>query len=279
MEAAVTRPQVIITGDDLGFRAEWDTPVFDAYERGFVTSTSIVTNGPTYRSAARRLRETGVDCGVHLSLVDGAPLSDPPEVRSLVDARGRFPDTVARFLLRRGVVRIREVALEWERQVQRAFDDGLAPSHLNAHYHLHALPGMFRVAVDLARRFEIPWVRVPDEPPWRAPSRAVGRARTTALWLLARWNHRLSRGLGVGLMPCRGIAASEGLGLAAWRTLLDDLCREPVERNGIEVMCHPGQIAEQDAALFSHQLASEMRARVVLRSFREIAPLPVRQRG
>jgi hypothetical protein len=45
------------------------------------------------------------------------------------------------------------------------------------------------------------------------------------------------------------------------------------------VMCHPGQSAPQDAALFSHQLASEIRARVVLRSFRELAPLPQKQRG
>lgn len=269
----VARPQVIVTGDDLGFRTDWDTRVFEAYERGFLTSTSIVTNGPTYGTAARRLRENGRDCGVHLNLLQGEPLSPRAEVRSLVDGRGHFPGTIGRFLLRYEGrrVRVREVALEWERQVQRAFDDGLAPSHLNAHYHLHALPGLFGVALDLARRFEIGWVRVPDEPPWGVPGPAPGRARATALWLLARWHRKVTRGLGVGLMPCRGIAASGVLGLSAWRTLLDGVCQEPVDRNGIEVMCHPGQTAEQDAALFSHQLASEIRARAVLRSFRELA--------
>jgi hypothetical protein len=54
---------------------------------------------------------------------------------------------------------------------------------------------------------------------------------------------------------------------------LDGLCREPLDGNGIEVMCHPGQSAEQDAALFSHELASEIRARVLLRTFRELPPL------
>ena len=272
----VARPQVIVTGDDLGFRTDWDTRVFEAYEHGFLTSTSIVTNGPTYRAAAQRLRESGRDCGVHLNLVHGEPLSPRTEVRSLVDARGNFPGTVGRFLRRyeAGLVRIGDVALEWERQVQRAFDDGLVPSHLNSHYHLHAFPGLFRLTVDLARRFEIGWVRVPDEPPWRAPGRAVGRARATALWLLARWNRRVTHDIGVGLMPCRGIAASGELGLSAWRTLLDGVCREPLDRNAIEVMCHPGQTAAEDAALFSHELASEIRARVALRSFRELPPLP-----
>ena len=279
--ADVTRPQVIVTGDDLGLRTDWDTRIFEAHERGFLTSTSIATNGTTYRTAARRLRESGNDCGVHLNLVHGEPLSPRSEVRGLVDAEGRFPGTVGRFLLRyeSGAVRMRDVALEWERQVQRAFYDGLVPSHLNAHYHLHALPGLFRLVVDLARRFEIGWVRMPDEPPWRAPGGTAGRARAAALWLLAPWNRRATRSVGVGLMPCRGIAASGVLELSAWRTLLDGICREPIDRNGIEVMCHPGQSAPQDAALFSQQLASEIRARVVLRSFRDLAPLPQKQRG
>jgi predicted glycoside hydrolase/deacetylase ChbG (UPF0249 family) len=271
----VARPQLVVTGDDLGFRTDWDARVADAYERGFLTSTSIVANGPTYRTAVRWLRDSGGDCGVHLNLVHGEPLSPRTEVHSLVDARGCFPGTIGRFLLRYEgrVVRIREVALEWERQLQRAFDDGLVPTHLNAHYHLHALPGLFRIAVDLARRFDIGWVRVPDEPAWRAPGGAVGRARAAALWLLARRNRKVDRGLGVGLMPCRGIAAGGALGLSAWRTLLDDACRTPRDGNAIEVMCHPGQSAKEDAALSSPQLVSDIRERVVLRSFRELAPL------
>jgi hypothetical protein len=55
---------------------------------------------------------------------------------------------------------------------------------------------------------------------------------------------------------------------------LDGLCREPFDGKAIEVMCHPGQTAAEDAALSSQQLASEIRARVVLRSFRELGPTP-----
>jgi hypothetical protein len=157
----------------------------------------------TYRAAARRLRESGGDCGVHLNLFMASRFRPAPRFAVSSMQWTLSLATVGRFLLRYEgrVVRIREVALEWERQVQRAFDDGLVPSHLNAHYHLHALPGLFRLAVDLARRFEIGWVRVPDEPPWRAPGRAVGRARATALWLLARWNRRVTRSLGSASCP------------------------------------------------------------------------------
>jgi len=262
---------VVITGDDLGLRADWDAGIFEALRYGVVTSTSIVTNGGTYGSAARALREGGFECGVHLNLTHGEPLSPAAEVRSLVDGRGHFPGSIGRFLLRyaRRTVRLREVALEWERQLQRAVDDGLRPSHLNGHYHVHALPDLFRLTVDLARRFGIRWVRVPDEPPWHAHGPGAW-VRVGALWLLGRRNRRMRGSGAVGLIPCRGHAASGALGLAAWRALLDHLGRRTPKGLAIEVSCHPGQIAEESAALLSRELAGELRARAIPRTFREL---------
>lgn len=269
------RPELVITGDDLGLCADWDAGIFEALRRGVLTSTSVVTNGPAYAAAARELREAGFDCGVHLNLVHGAPLSPAADVPSLVDAHGRFFGSAGRFLRRYvgGQVSRREVALEWERQLRRAFDDGLRPTHLNAHYHLHALPGLFELALELARRLEIGWVRMPDEPPWHARG-AAAQARTGALWLLARRNRSAYRGEGIGLMPCRGIAANGALGLAAWHALFERLSGEAVDLRAIEVMCHPGQVVEESAALLSPELAAELHARAIPRSFRDLGRLP-----
>lgn len=268
------RVALVITGDDLGLRADWDAGVFDALHRGALTSTSVVTNGSTYVTAARALRDGGFDCGVHLNLLHGEPLSSVAEVPSLVDGSGRFTGTVWRFLGRyaRGAVRRREIALEWERQVRRAVDDGLRPTHLNAHYHLHALPALFPLAVELARRFGIGWVRVPDEPPWHA--RGVGvRAHLGVLWLLARCNRTAPGAEAIGLMPCRGLAASGALGLAAWQALLDRLGSAAPGGSAVEVSCHPGQARSETAALLSPALADAVAACAIPSSFREL-PLP-----
>ena len=269
---APQRPELIITGDDLGLRDDWDAAIFEALDRGVLTSTSVVTNGPVYGAATRPLRDGGFDCGVHLNLLHGEPLSPAAEVPSLVDASGRFPGSVAAFLRRymRGTVRRSEIALEWERQLRRACDDGLSPSHLNSHYHLHAFPSLFGLAVELARRFRIGWVRVPDEPPWHA--RGVGgRVRLGALWLLAQRNRRMRGTDGIGLMPCRGLAASGKMGLAAWCALLDRL---GPETHAVEVSCHPGQADEENAALLSRDLAEKLQERVRPRSFRDLVPAP-----
>src|SRR5205814_6861632 len=107
-------------------------------------------NGPSYGAAARWLRDDEFDCGVHLNILHGEPLSPCSEVSTLLGADGRFLGSTGRFLQRyaSGRVRTREVALEWERQLRRAFDDGLHPTHINAHYHLHALPALFRLAAE-----------------------------------------------------------------------------------------------------------------------------------
>ncbi len=264
----------MITGDDLGLHDDWDAGIFAALRGGVVTSTSVVTNGPTYGAAVRVLRAGGFDCGVHLNLVDGAPLSSAADVPSLVDAHGRFPGSVGHFLLRYacGAVRTGEVAIEWERQVQRAIDDGLRPTHLNGHYHLHVLPRLFKIAVELARRFGIGWVRLPDEAPWHARG-AVGRARVGGLLLLARRNRTAHAGDGIGLMPCRGIAANGRLGLAAWQALLDRLGRR-TQPSAVEVLCHPGQVSEETAALLSRLLAEDLSRRATLRTFRELGAAP-----
>jgi len=77
-----TRLQLVITGDDLGMRADWDAGIFDAVQHGVLTSTSVATNGPTYGAAAQALRVGGIDCGVHLNLIHGEPLSPAAGVSS-----------------------------------------------------------------------------------------------------------------------------------------------------------------------------------------------------
>lgn len=257
---------LVVTADDMGLRDDYDSAVVEAHARGVVTSASIVTNGASYREAKSLLRSAGLDHGVHLNLLEGEPLSPREEVRSLIDDRGHFPGGVARFLARwaAGRVRAREVAIEWERQIRRALDDGLAPSHLNSHYHLHALPGLTSIVFDLARRFDIHWVRVPDEPPWHA-ARASAAAKAGALWVLARRSRRRIAGARLAGIPCRGIVASGALGRGAWRDLLRRL-----PEGAAEVACHPGQAPEETEALSSRDLRREIEAHAALRSFREL---------
>ena len=46
--------ELIVTADDLGYSAERDAGIFEAFERGIVTQASLLVTGPTAAAAARQ---------------------------------------------------------------------------------------------------------------------------------------------------------------------------------------------------------------------------------
>lgn len=56
-----------------------------------------------------------------------------------------------------------DIQAEWSAQIERIMACGIRVTHLDSHQHLHALPGIARLTVTLARYYHIPFVRVPIE--------------------------------------------------------------------------------------------------------------------
>jgi len=69
------------------------------------------------------------------------------------------------FLLRLwvGKINLDEVENEFEAQIRRILDYNLSVSHLDTHQHLHIHPGILRIVIKLAKRFNIRWIRYPLE--------------------------------------------------------------------------------------------------------------------
>ena len=56
----------------------------------------------------------------------------------------------------------REVHREMEAQIARVLHAGIRPTHLDSHQHVHLMPGVFDIALDLAEAYKIR-VRVPHD--------------------------------------------------------------------------------------------------------------------
>lgn len=252
----------------MGLSAEWDGAILAAHRAGNVTAVSLVPNGPTYASAVAALKASpALDPGVHLNLLSGSPLSPASEVSSLVDASGEFRPGLPGFLARHaaGAIRHVEVAIEWERQVRRVFESGLRPVHLNSHFHVHMLPGLWAVARELAARFGIRYLRMAGDPPWtvpvRNPSEALRSAKTTVLWVLSRLA-REGEGT-VEVVSCRGLFLTEAP-LEDWRKFVAGL------RPGVtELVCHPGQTPVETRILLSRELRDILMKGAFLGGFRD----------
>ena len=104
-----------------------------------------------------------LEVGVHLNLTDGRPVLPARRVPTLVNAAGAFRGgrhySVAARILSGRMAR-HEIRAEWEAQIGAVKDAGLDIRHLNAHGHLHLIPRLHEIVVDLLEQFAIPHVRV-----------------------------------------------------------------------------------------------------------------------
>src|SRR5439155_5781960 len=242
--------RLIVNADDFGLTANVNRAILDGHRRGVITSTSLLANGEAFESAvalARQASRLGV--GVHLNLTEGKPVAACLDIPSLVNGQGRFKRTPAGLwravVLRR--VSAAHIEKELRSQIDRVLAAGIAPTHLDSHKHVHALPALGKMAIRLAQQYGIPAIRCVAERKRGAlrllrryprAAKAVLRQLLNSCALTAvsrRWAGEIQRS-GV-------VFASDFYGLAATGFLDEETIREILSslRDGVsELMCHPG---------------------------------------
>ena len=247
---------LIINADDLGWTEGVNRGILEAFHHGIVTSTSLLANGAAFAGGVEAaLSAPGLGVGVHLNLSDGPPIADREIVTSLLNNDGDFKGGPESLLLRRarGGLVLAEVETEWDAQIQKVRDAGIAPTHLDGHKHVHMLPGLFEIALRLAKRHGVGAIRVSLET----------SSLRTALSSGAKQNARVvmkqgvqARGLKLLARGTREQADRAGISTADYFCGIaqtGELTREGVAHlvkilpdGTTELMCHPGYA---DAAL------------------------------
>ena len=254
---------LIVNADDLGWTAGVNRGIAESHRNGIVTSASLLANGPAFDDAvnvARALPAIGV--GVHLNLSDGPSLSAAKAVPSLVNEKGQLSGGPEQLLLNlaRRRLKLAEVEREWDAQIEKIRAAGIAPTHLDGHKHVHMLPGLFPVALKLAKKHCVAAIRISNEASSLrvALSGKSGRnagvllkqgVQARGLKLLARDARKLADKAGIEAADyfC-GIAQT---GVLTREGLLDLL--EALPDGVTELMCHPGY-ADDDLARTSTRL-------------------------
>jgi predicted glycoside hydrolase/deacetylase ChbG (UPF0249 family) len=247
--------QLVVNADDLGLTVGVNRGIFDAHDRGILTSASLFANAPATPDAIRRVRvRPSLGVGVHLALVDGTPMLPATRVPTLVEDDGRFRASWKPFIVAclRGRVSFEEVERELTAQIERVRSEGIPLTHLDAHKHVHAFPPIFAIVARLAERFRIPVVRVPYEQwsPVSGDARQRRTARRQALlnavmlpW--ARRDHRTA--------VMHGLRAPQFVGRIHTGVLSADSLEDIVRRLPpvvTEFMVHPGYV--DDTLLQTH---------------------------
>lgn len=152
---------LIIHADDLGSSQSENAASFYAMEKGSVNSGSIMVPCPWFEQVVEYAKaHPRADLGIHLTLnsewrlYKWGPVSDPGEVKSLLDSNHYFPDNLDYVAAQ---AKIEEVEKELKAQIQTALDRGIDLSHLDTHMGAMAQrPDLMRLYMKLGLDFKLP---------------------------------------------------------------------------------------------------------------------------
>lgn len=232
--------KLIINADDFGLHEQVNEGIIKGHETGLITSTSIMPSGQAFDHAVQLARQNPrLGIGVHLTLVAERTLTEPRMVPSLVDNEGKMPANYSKFLTSfvTGRVRLSEIRTELTAQVEQVRSQGVNITHLDSHQHLHVFPGIIDIVLDIARKFDIKAIRIPDEPYLFLHQGAVARVMArNGLTFLARAARKKASNCGL-------VAPDHFFGMVSGGNMSEDSLAFIIEHlpEGVsEVMMHPG---------------------------------------
>lgn len=162
----MTAPAVAICADDYALTPRISAAILDLARAGRLSAVSCMTQSPHWPEHGPALRALAdrVDIGLHLTLVDEAPLTAMPRMAP----HGRLPSVgllIAKSYL--GQLARDEIVREVEAQIA-AFVAvmGRPPAHIDGHLHAHVLPGIGDIVLEAAERLAPrPWLRTTTDRP------------------------------------------------------------------------------------------------------------------
>jgi len=166
--------KLIINADDFGLTTGVNSAISECARRGVLRSATIMANGPAFDDAVRTGKDSAdLGIGIHFVLTGLRPLSSPETIPGLAGRTGILPSSPWELLkvvfTKKGVRD--EIKRELLVQAEKVFDSGITPTHFDTHKHkhVHIIPAVLDVLLEIANRFSVKWIRNPFDSPgaWR----------------------------------------------------------------------------------------------------------------
>lgn len=257
--------------DDCGITPGATEAILRCLDAGRLYGTAVMAGAPYAREAAQALgkrlaQRPSLRVGVHLNLLEGNCTAPAAEVLLLADAQGRFKHSLGSlwaalaFAGRNSrTALLGQIAREWQAQaalvhqeVGKGFgrEDGFS-LYLDGHLHVHTLPALRPVLLELLEGLSVSHVRIPAEPRYAVPAplslQLVGSLRRE---LLSYWSEPLR-----GLLQRRGISTpdlfigafcSGAMTLPRLEAGLACAQKSASPESLVEIMFHPGGFTPEE---------------------------------
>lgn len=155
---------LIVTADDFGLSKSINEGIVKAYREGIVTSLNLMPAGWAFEDAIALAGSIKLEeAGAHLSLTETSPVANPRAIPTLVTGKGAFHKTHTQFFLKLFLNRIerKHIYTELKEQLDRLKETGIRINHISSHEHIHMMPYVLDIFIELAKEYGIPAIRYP----------------------------------------------------------------------------------------------------------------------
>lgn len=223
---------LFIIADDLGFHKSVNDGIIFLLKNKKIDGASLMANGEAFDDAVTQLRDiSNPNVGVHINFV---------EEKSLISGK-LMPKNHRIFFVKYllGLVRKKYIREETEMQIKKCIQAGIRPAFINGNQHLHLLPGIIDITIDLAKKYDIPYIRIVNEPLSLGKGKLFRQAQLPLLNFLSKFARNKIRKAGLG---CNDYFVGF---VNAGKLDGDDLRRakklaQKYPDKVIELGCHPG---------------------------------------
>jgi len=233
---------IIICADDYGLLPSISAGIIELLEKRKINATSAMSLLPWWPDEAKKLWgfQARASIGLHLTLTDLQPLTS----MSKLAPKGQLP-SLSQLLLRAYLhqLPLGEIKTEFDAQLDRFAEYfGRLPDHVDGHQHIHLLPGIREIVIELwkTKLSATTWVRNCQSglhPIWQ---RKIARAKSLFIHALGR---PFSQALKHYTIPCNQRLS----GIYDFKQNYSEVFPHFVEnaKDGDLIFCHPGFYEEQ----------------------------------
>ncbi|BDY13537.1 carbohydrate deacetylase [Hydrogenimonas cancrithermarum] len=156
---------LIINADDFGWDEETVAATIKLFEKGVLTSATIMTGMPGTPKAIEyaKKNQDRFSFGLHFNIVDGhASHSLSPNSLTTPENRVFKDSNQQRINALMWKLNKKDIQHELECQLSQLFDAGINVSHIDSHGHLHKFPQIIHAAKPILKKYKITSVRIPQ---------------------------------------------------------------------------------------------------------------------
>ena len=253
---------LIVNADDFGRHELINRAVEKALTEGCLRSATIMVGGIAFDDAVNVAKKNpALGVGIHFTLANGFPVLPPSEIPTLVTEDGIFFENYVVFLKKylQGKISGDEIKSELSAQLEKVQNAGINLTHFDSHQHLHHIPGIIEICLDLAESAKITAMRVSETKIFDGELDSIGKfIGRLGLSSLAKFAaHKAHKKNFKTPDHFTGIVAGEAVDENFLSKLLENL-----QEGTTEIMLHPGTDNEilQNYCDWEHDFEGELAA-------------------